>query len=465
MNKTIEEYLKQKQSELVIYDCEICGKHIEKSGKSFRRNPHLLCKRCFMIQKYGTTSNIGRPEVQEKRKQTFLKKYNSNTPMASQEVRDKIKKTNLEKYGVENVFQSKEVKEKIKNKIDYKKIQESIQKTNIEKYGTHCTLCVPEVKDKIKKTNLEKYGVEYPSQSKEVQEKIKSTCMEKYGTEYVSQSNYAKEKSKQTCTKNLGVEYPAQSKEVKEKVIKTNIEKYGTPCTLNVQEVKEKIKETNLKKYGTEHPSQCETVKEKTKQTCLEKYGNYTYLMSDDYHSKAHNKYRYKGEVFDSSWELAYWIYCIDHNIDIHRNTVPNKRSDGKDIYFDFISNGKYIEIKGDHLQNQEDWPIRLDAYIKYNVKVIMRKDIEDILKYIYHKYGKNYLNSFKDKKASDFKRDIIEADIPDLEKYKNKNVRFHYKCNECGKDVFTTYHILTHFNDGLCKQCRKLMNKKEDTN
>lgn len=132
-------------------------------------------------------------------------------------------------------------------------------------------------------------------------------------------------------------------------------------------------------------------------------------------------KYRYKNEIFNSSWELAYWIYCMDHDIDINKGILSHK---------------------------------------KFN-----RENIKNILKYIYHKYGKNYLNSFKDKKASDFKRDIIEADVPDLEKYKNKNVRFHYKCNECGKDVFATYHILTHFNDRLCKQCRKLMNKKEDTN
>ena len=38
MNKTIDEYLKQPQKDLVIYDCEDCGKHIEKSGKIFRRS-------------------------------------------------------------------------------------------------------------------------------------------------------------------------------------------------------------------------------------------------------------------------------------------------------------------------------------------------------------------------------------------------------------------------------------------
>ena len=66
MNKTIDEYLKQPQKDLVIYDCEDCGKHIEKSGKIFRRNPHLKCKACYMKSIYGVTTNIARPEVKEK---------------------------------------------------------------------------------------------------------------------------------------------------------------------------------------------------------------------------------------------------------------------------------------------------------------------------------------------------------------------------------------------------------------
>jgi len=170
--------------------------------------------------------------------------------------------------------------------------------------------------------------------------------------------------------------------------------------------------------------------------------------------------------VFDSSWELAYWIYCKDHNIDIKRNTTPHRRSDGKMIYFDFISNGRYIEIKGDYLKKAVDWPVRAEAYLKYDVKVLFSKEMEPILKYIYKRYGRNYLKKFRDKKETDFKRKVIEAyEVPDLSFYKNKNVKLHYICKNCGKDVYTSYSTFIRHNDNLCKFCRKSLNKKEDTN
>jgi len=343
MNKTIEEYLKQKQKELVIYDCEKCGKHVERNGKKFRSNPHLLCKSCYMLEHYGVTSNISRPEIKEKAEQTCLERYGVKNAFGSEEIRKKSQQTLKEKTGVDNSFKDPKIIQEIREKKDYKKIQEKIQNTNLQKYGVKCTL-------------------------------------------------------------------------------------------------------------------QTEEVKEKIKQTCLEKYGSEEYVMSDDYRHKSRIKWRYKGEVFDSSWELAYWIYCEDNNIDIHRNKTPHKLSNGKNVYFDFISNGRYIEIKGDYLKNQEDWNCKLESYVKYDVKVLFEKDIVPILKYIYNRYGKEYLNKFRDKKKTDFKRKIIEVDnltLDELSKYKNKNVRFHYICKQCKKDVYTTWHLLEHFNDNLCKYCR----------
>lgn len=38
--------------------------------------------------------------------------------------------------------------------------------------------------------------------------------------------------------------------------------------------------------------------------------------------SKSHHDYLYEGLNFDSSWELAVWIYAKDHNLDIEREPV-----------------------------------------------------------------------------------------------------------------------------------------------
>lgn len=342
MNKTIEEYIKQPQKEKVVYDCEICGKHVERNGKHFKKNPHLLCKACFMTQKYGVTSNISRPEVRQKARNTFKERYNCENPFESEEIRNKGKKTLFEKTGYDNSWKNPKIIKQIQENRDYSKIQEKIQKTNMIKYGVKTTLLVPEIEKRIKETNLEKYGSEI-------------------------------------------------------------------------------------------------------------------YPMSEDYKNKVYTKWRYKGEVFDSSWELAYWIYCEDNNIDIHRNKSPHTLSNGHKVYFDFISNGRFIEVKGDYLKNEEDWELKLESYIKYDVKVLFSKDIEPILKYIYHKYGKNYLNKFKDKKKTHLKRRVIEyeGDLDSVRKYKNRNVRYHYLCKNCNRDVFTTWYLLEHFNDNLCKYCR----------
>lgn len=178
--------------------------------------------------------------------------------------------------------------------------------------------------------------------------------------------------------------------------------------------------------------------------------------------SKSRKKYRYDGELFDSSWELAYWIYCKDNNIDIHRNRTPKIRPDGKRIVFDFISNGRYIEVKGDYLRKMEDWPIRMECYIEYDVRLLFRKDMEPILDYVYKRYGKEYLRKFKDRKPSDFKRKIIEASNTDIDRYRNRNVKFHFRCIRCGRDVYTSYSTIRRFGSDMCKSCRKKSSNPE---
>lgn len=63
---------------------------------------------------------------------------------------------------------------------------------------------------------------------------------------------------------------------------------------------------------------------------------------------------KYKGIHCDSMWELAYLIYCLDHNINIKRNTewfsyIDNNKKRAYNP--DFIVNGELIEIKGIHTE------------------------------------------------------------------------------------------------------------------
>lgn len=106
---------------------------------------------------------------------------------------------------------------------------------------------------------------------------------------------------------------------------------------------------------------------------------------------KYHYKYgKYKGFYCDSSWELAFLVYCLENNINIKRNTQKFEYVvDGKKHNFipDFILNeNEYIEIKG--LQD-ENWKIKSTTF--KNVKFLFRKDMQKYLSYAKQKYGKNF--------------------------------------------------------------------------
>jgi hypothetical protein len=102
----------------------------------------------------------------------------------------------------------------------------------------------------------------------------------------------------------------------------------------------------------------------------------------------------YKGFFCDSSWELAYVIYCLEHNIDIKRNTEKRQYSfkdKVKNYIPDFIVNSELIEIKG---YKTEEW----EAKIKCNpdVKVLYKEDLNEIFSYVIYTYGKNYIRLYE---------------------------------------------------------------------
>ena len=79
----------------------------------------------------------------------------------------------------------------------------------------------------------------------------------------------------------------------------------------------------------------------------------------------------------------------------------------------------------------------------------------------------KNYLKQLRLQNEKDIKRNIVEYTSKDeVFQYRNSNVKLHYICKSCSVDVYTTYYLATHFNDFLCKHCRKKASFNEaDTN
>lgn len=102
----------------------------------------------------------------------------------------------------------------------------------------------------------------------------------------------------------------------------------------------------------------------------------------------------YKGFFCDSSWELAYVVYCLDHNVDIKRNTERRQYAWNDKImnYIpDFIVDGKLIEIKG---YKTAQWMAKLAA--NPDITVLYEEDLQPVLEYVKHKHGADYISIYE---------------------------------------------------------------------
>jgi len=108
----------------------------------------------------------------------------------------------------------------------------------------------------------------------------------------------------------------------------------------------------------------------------------------------------YKGYYCDSSWELAYVIYNLEHNIKFERNRQT----------FNYVYNCKvhkympdwkiddtYIEIKG---YWSEQWQAKLNQFPKdKNLIIIDKETIKPYLEYAISKYGNDFTKLYSDSK------------------------------------------------------------------
>ncbi len=122
--------------------------------------------------------------------------------------------------------------------------------------------------------------------------------------------------------------------------------------------------------------------------------------------------YRYDNQSFDSSWELALWIYAKDHNEDIEREPISFEyefENKIKHYIPDFRYNGQLVEVKGSHFFDEDGYlrnPFNAESNLKNRCiqRVALQNgviyysdnEIKPILDYINQKYTKDYLQLFK---------------------------------------------------------------------
>lgn len=121
--------------------------------------------------------------------------------------------------------------------------------------------------------------------------------------------------------------------------------------------------------------------------------------------------YQYNGIHFDSSWELAYYIWLSDNGkAFIYHPPFYLEYTDDtamcRQYQPDFLVEGKFIEIKGDQFFNEKGepynhyekafWWNKYNALLANGVEILRFEKIREYLRYIKKRYGKRYLQSFK---------------------------------------------------------------------
>ncbi len=258
--------------------------------------------------------------------------------------------------------------------------------------------------DKRTRYNIEHYGVKNPFQRDDVKVKIKNHMLEVYGVDNISKTNECKEKIKKTCLKKYGVEYSFQSENNKTKSKKTFIEKYGVDHPMKNQEIVDKVTKKNKLNR--------EAAAEKAKQTCLAKYGVEHQMQNIDIQNSIKKKYIYMGTAFDSSWELAFWIFNIDKGNNIKRcnKSFEYFYNNKKHTYTpDFEINGKLYEIKGlqffeikdasrrmiNPYDRSQDGLFEAKHQCALQNNVIFITDCKEYIDYVNNTYTKDFLNLF----------------------------------------------------------------------
>ena len=262
--------------------------------------------------------------------------------------------TNEKRYGYKTSFSDTDT-------------QQKAQKSQIEKHGG-IGLAAPDIKEKAQNTNREKYGSENP----------------------LSKGTISYNKRNETVKKMYGVNNVFQNDTIKAKISKTNLEKYGSENPFSNDTIKVKIQETNLSKYGVRW-----------------------FPQTTDFAKCHRSPYFYDGIKFDSSWELVFYIYQIDHNNTISRcdKRLEYEYNGEKHFYFpDFIVNGKLYEIKGDQFWKEDGtmqnpynhsrdglFEAKHQCGLRNNVTFIKGKEIIEMNKYITEKYTPDYIGLFKE--------------------------------------------------------------------
>lgn len=241
------------------------------------------------------------------------------------------------------------------------------------------------------------------------------TCKKNYGVENISQYDGTKRKKEEKALAKYGVKNVSQAPEVKATIAKTNRGRYGASVYLASKQGIEHRKKSCLERYGVDSFSKTTMHVEKMKAANRKNYGVDWPQQNKDFMRNMQKRYTYDGMNFDSSIELAVYIWCKDNHIEFEYqpNVVLYYDYDGSQHVYepDFLIEGRLVEVKGDHffredgtMQNPYDhsqdalYEAKRQCMLKNGVEIWRVDDYQKYVDYVKNTYGKDYLKQFKNR-------------------------------------------------------------------
>ena len=198
------------------------------------------------------------------------------------------------------------------------------------------------------------------------------------------------------------------------KSMESSIKKFGVPVPIMSKDVRDAFEASMLDKYGVKNAFLLKTFQEKAEKTQQEKFGTKRWIQSEYAFKRTYGsflrKYYYNGIYFDSSWELAFYVYFNDKGVPIKRESTR----------YEYIHKGKVhsyfpdfklpcceVEIKGSHLIDKDGkWicpygnddgtsEAKHQCAIDNGVIIITSKKIKFFINYVKDKYGNKFFKTY----------------------------------------------------------------------
>lgn len=170
---------------------------------------------------------------------------------------------------------------------------------------------------------------------------------------------------------------------------------------LNIEDERIRNLVDGVKKYYTTHPGvqtgkpRTEEEKRKISETARKNKLSGGYRQG----SGRGHKGKYRGYYCDSTYELVYVIYNLDHNIKFDRCPISYTYTiNGIEHQYhpDFIlEDGSLIEIKGYHTSTVD---VKLASVTDRKIRVLYEKDLQYAFDYVKNTYNYNHIEDLYDK-------------------------------------------------------------------